>query len=71
MTPEEKEQMNTMFKNLLENETAFLEGEGGGVKNAAGSYCYVSQDNNHYIALDFYLMHYKKWLIENRIVKEA
>lgn len=71
MTDEEKAKIDSTFKLLLENETAFLEGEGQGQKNAAGAYCYVSQDNNHYIALDFYLMHYKKWLIENRIVKEA
>lgn len=70
MTPEEKQAMEATFEALLKNETAFLEGDGDGVKNEAGSYCYVSQDNNHYIALDFFLMYYKQWLIENKIVKE-
>ena len=70
MTPEDQDKLDATFKVLLMNETRFLESDGQGKKNAAGSYCYVSQDNNHYIALDFYLMYYKKWLIENKIVKE-
>lgn len=69
-TPQGKQVMESFFGELLKNETAFLEGEGDGVKNAAGSYCYVSHDNRHYIALDFFLMRYKTWLIENNIVKE-
>lgn len=72
MTPENK-QTQTMaeaFGLLLKNEWSFLDGEGQGQKNLAGAYCYQSQDGNHLIALDFFLMHYKKWLIENKIVKE-
>lgn len=70
MTPESNQTMEDTFRELLKNATAFLESEGQGQLNASGAYCYVSQDNNHYIALDFFLMHYEKWLIENKIVKE-
>ncbi len=70
MTPEEKHTIHETFGELLKNEIAFLKGEGQGQRNPAGAYCYMSQDGNHLIALDFYLMHYKKWLIENKIVKE-
>jgi hypothetical protein len=64
------EQADAIFKELTKNEVAFLEDEGDGVKNEHGAYCYQSMDGSHLIALDYYLMHYKKWLIEKGIVKE-
>jgi hypothetical protein len=67
MTSEER---NAAFKEATKHEVAFLEGEGQGHKNANGAYCYQSNDGNDLIALDFYLMHYKQWLIENKILRE-
>jgi len=38
------------------------------VKNEKGSYVYVSQDGHEHILLDFILMEYKLYLINNGIL---
>lgn len=53
---------------LTEIEVKFLE-ENQAVKNEHGVYLFISQNGQDRISLDFYLLEYKNWLIENKIVK--
>lgn len=60
------------MKNLEEltiNETAFLKGLEIPC-NRYGVYVFVSTDGTVSLDLQFILLEYKQWLIENKIVKE-
>jgi hypothetical protein len=65
-TPKER---SRHFEEITKNEVKFLKSQGHGHMNEHGAWAYMSNDGNHLIALDLYLMHYKEWLIENEIVK--
>ena len=64
-----KEELDSIFKELLKHETEFCE-ENEYQKNEHGSYIYVSSNGNSSIRLDMVLNSYKQWLIETNIVKE-
>jgi len=59
-----------VLKEWAKHEVRFLEEEGDGVKNEHGVYSYQSKDGSHFIALEYFLRHYRKWLVDNNIVKE-
>lgn len=55
---------------LTKHERQFLS-ENDGEMNEHGVFLYKSDNENHLLSLDFFLLSYKTWLIENGIVKEA
>jgi len=69
MTPEEKQKMDSMFKELTKHEVEFLK-EQGADQNEHGVFLYISENGNGRISLDLFLTSYKEWLIEHKIVKE-
>lgn len=62
------EEMNLLFKDLTKHEVEFLKSEGIPT-NQHGVYLFESQDRTTTISLDLFLMSYKDWLIENKIVR--
>ena len=57
------------LKEMVKSEKEFLESVNAS-KNEQGVYLYLSKDNNNRILLDYFLLEYKEWLIEKKIVKE-
>jgi hypothetical protein len=60
--------MDSKFDELLKTERLFLE-EMEAVKNENGKYLYKSTNEDEILLLDFYLKHYKDWLVQNGMVK--
>lgn len=53
---------------LVKTERKFLE-EQETIKNEHDVYVFTSYNGMEIISLDFYLLDYKNWLIENKILK--
>ncbi len=60
--------MDEKLKSLTVNEVKYLE-ENECEKNEHGAYLFVSANGHESISLNFFLLEYKNWLIENKIVK--
>jgi hypothetical protein len=69
MTREEKEKLDAKFEEMTKHERNFISIEGI-EPNTHGAYLFKTEDGNVSIALDLFLLSYKNWLIENKIVKE-
>ena len=61
--------MDNRLLEMVKTERKFLEQQEA-EKTEAGVYVFTSSNGNEHISLDFYLLEYKQWLIENKIVKE-
>ncbi len=61
-------ELDEKIKKLTEHEETFLS-ETKCEKNEHDCYVYISQNGYERIALDLFLLEYKQWLIENKIVK--
>lgn len=63
--------LEQLWAKALTQEHEYLESEeGNAVQNEHGVYAYQSFDGSHLLSLDFFLLRYKEWLIENGYVKE-
>lgn len=69
MTDIEKTAFENILKQSSKNEFQFLK-ENGCLLNPYEVYLYKSDNGNHRLILDMFLVSYKEWLIENKIVKE-
>ena len=58
------------MKPELKNEIAFLE-YNKAEKNEHGAYIFISASGKEHISLAYYLLDFKQWLIEQKIVKEC
>jgi hypothetical protein len=69
MTKEEIKKLDAQFAEITKHERDFLNRECI-EPNEHGAYIFKNFDDTASIALDIFLLSYKQWLIENKIVKE-
>lgn len=69
MTKEERELLDTFFKERTKHEVTYLKEHDANV-NENGVYVYHSANGDHSIRLDLFLRSYRDWLIDHKIVKQ-